>query len=58
MTKKKTKSEMEIVPTSGTVTSPLVIPADDVEETVVLEEETTWLFSSKLNVVAMWSLTL
>ena len=31
---------MEIVPTNGTVSSPLVIPADDIEEAVVMEEET------------------
>ena len=38
MAKKETKT-MEIVPTTGTVTSPLVIQADDIEEAVVMEEE-------------------
>ena len=36
---KKEKEPMEVVSTSGTLTSPLVIPADDVEKTVVVEEE-------------------
>lgn len=39
MAKKETKT-MEIVPTTGTVTSPLVIQADEIEEAVVLEETT------------------
>ena len=40
MAKKETKT-MEIVPTTGTVTSPLVIPAvDKVEEAMALEETT------------------
>ena len=42
MTKKTKKQEepMTVEPMTGTVSSPLVIPADDVEETVVLEEAT------------------
>ncbi len=36
---KKETTTMEIVPSNGEVTSPLVIPVDDVEEAVVLEEE-------------------
>ena len=40
MTKKTKQTEtMTIEPIEGTVSSPLVIPADDVEETVVVEEE-------------------
>ena len=39
MAKKETKT-MEIVPTTGTVTSPLVIQTDEIEEAVVLEETT------------------
>ena len=39
MAKKNNNQQMEIEPTIGTVSSPLVIPAtDDVEEAVVLEE--------------------
>ena len=37
--KKKENQTMEIVPTSGTVSSPLIIPADDIEDAVVLEED-------------------
>ena len=37
---KKQETTMEIVPTNGTVSSPLVIPADDIEEAVVMEETT------------------
>ncbi len=42
MTKKTTKQneQMTIEPIEGTVSSPLVIPADDVEEAVILEETT------------------
>ena len=38
MTKKTTKQneQMTIEPIEGTVSSPLVIPADDVEEAVVI----------------------
>ena len=41
MTKKTTKQneQMTIEPIEGTVSSPLVIPADDVEEAVVMDEE-------------------
>ena len=35
---KKEKQEMQIVSAVGTVSSPLVIPADDIEEAVVMEE--------------------
>jgi hypothetical protein len=37
---KKEKEPMEVVSTSGTLTSPLVIPVDDAEDAVVLEETT------------------
>ena len=42
MTKKTKKQEepMTVEPMTGTVSSPLVIPADDVEEAVVLDEAT------------------
>ena len=40
MTKKTKQTEtMTVEPIEGTVSSPLVIPADDVEEAVVMEEE-------------------
>ena len=35
---KRENQKMQVVPTDGTLTSPLVIPVDDVEEAVVLEE--------------------
>ena len=39
MAKKQETTTMEIVPNAGELTSPLVIPADDIEEAVVMEEE-------------------
>ena len=38
MAKKQETTTMEIVPNAGELTSPLVIPADDIEEAVVLED--------------------
>lgn len=35
---KNNNQQMQVVPTDGTLTSPLVIPNDDIEEAVVLEE--------------------
>lgn len=40
MTKKNETTTMTIEPMEGTMSSPLVIPVDDLEESVVLEEET------------------
>ena len=39
MAKKQETKTMEIVPNTGELTSPLVIPTDDIEEAVVMEEE-------------------
>ena len=39
MAKKQETTTMEIVPNTGELTSPLVIPTDDIEEAVVMEEE-------------------
>ena len=36
---KKQETTMTVEPIAGTVSSPLVIPADEIEEAVVMEEE-------------------
>ena len=33
------QTTMEIEPTMGTISTPLIIPVDDIEEAVVLEED-------------------